>query len=91
MGCGPLAHVRPGGVEDRAGRFRRKLPIQNVWEAFFGFDDLGRSTPFSSDGVGALVLLGRGSTRSSPVWPSTSTGAGPRITVTGPYAARFGA
>jgi hypothetical protein len=42
------------------GRFRLKLADQNVWEAFFGFDDLGRSTPFSADGVGALVLLGPG-------------------------------
>jgi hypothetical protein len=42
------------------GRFTLNLADQNVWEAFFGFDDLGRSTPFSSDGVGALVLLGPG-------------------------------
>jgi hypothetical protein len=42
------------------GRFRLKLADQNVWEAFFGFADLGRSTPFSADGVGALVLLGPG-------------------------------
>jgi hypothetical protein len=42
------------------GRFTLKLADQNVWEAFFGFDDLGRSTPFSADGVGALVLLGPG-------------------------------
>jgi hypothetical protein len=39
------------------GRFRLELTDQNVWEAFFGFDDLGRSTRFSADGVGALVLL----------------------------------
>jgi hypothetical protein len=39
------------------GRFRLELADQNVWEAFFGFDDLGRSTRFSADGVGALVLL----------------------------------
>jgi hypothetical protein len=42
------------------GRFRLKLADQNVWEAFFGFADLGRSTPFSSDGMAALVLLGPG-------------------------------
>ena len=41
------------------GRFRLKLADQNVWEAL-GFPDLGRSTPFSADGVGALVLLGPG-------------------------------
>jgi hypothetical protein len=41
-------------------RFTLKLADQNVWEAFFGFDDLGRSTPFSADGVGTLVLLGQG-------------------------------
>ena len=45
------------------GRFTLKLADANVWEAFFGFDDLGRSTPFSSDGVGALVLLGPGEHR----------------------------
>jgi hypothetical protein len=42
------------------GRFRLKLVDQNIWEAFFGFPDLGGSTPFSADGVGALVLLGPG-------------------------------
>jgi hypothetical protein len=42
------------------GRFTLKLADQNVWEAYFGFADLGRSTPFSADGVGALVLLGPG-------------------------------
>jgi hypothetical protein len=42
------------------GRFTLELADQNVWEAFFGFDDLGRTTPFSADGVGALVLLGPG-------------------------------
>jgi hypothetical protein len=42
------------------GRFRLELADQNVWEAFFGFDDLGRSTRFSADGVGALVQLGPG-------------------------------
>jgi hypothetical protein len=42
------------------GRFTLNLADQNVWEAFFGFDDLGQSTPFSADGVGALVLLGPG-------------------------------
>jgi hypothetical protein len=39
------------------GRLSLELADQNVWEAFFGFADLGRSTPFSSEGVGALVLL----------------------------------
>jgi hypothetical protein len=42
------------------GRFRLRLVDQNIWELFFGFPDLGRSTPFSSDGMGALVLLGPG-------------------------------
>jgi hypothetical protein len=42
------------------GRFRLQLADQNVWEAFFGFDDLGRSTQFSADGVGALVQLAPG-------------------------------
>ena len=41
------------------GRFRLKLADQNVWEAL-GFAELGHSTAFSSDGVGALVLLGPG-------------------------------
>jgi hypothetical protein len=39
------------------GRLSLELADENVWEAFFGFADLGRSTPFSSEGVGALVLL----------------------------------
>jgi hypothetical protein len=39
------------------GRLSLELADQNVWEAFFGFADLGRSTAFSSEGVGALVLL----------------------------------
>jgi hypothetical protein len=30
------------------GRFTLKLADQNVWEAFFGFADLGRSTPILS-------------------------------------------
>ena len=42
------------------GRFTLELADQNVWEAFFGFADLGPSTPFSSDGMGAIVLLGPG-------------------------------
>jgi hypothetical protein len=49
-----------GAWRTETGRFRLKLADQNVWEAFFGFDDLGRSTPFSADGVGALVLLAQG-------------------------------
>jgi hypothetical protein len=49
-----------GAWRTETGRFTLKLADQNVWEAFFGFDDLGRSTPFSADGVGALVLLGPG-------------------------------
>jgi hypothetical protein len=49
-----------GAWRTETGRFRLKLADQNVWEAFFGFADLGRSTPFSADGVGALVLLGPG-------------------------------
>jgi hypothetical protein len=49
-----------GAWRNETGRFRLKLADQNVWEAFFGFDDLGRATPFSADGVGALVLIGPG-------------------------------
>jgi hypothetical protein len=49
-----------GAWRTETGRLTLKLADQNVWEAFFGFADLGRSTPFSSDGVGALVLLGPG-------------------------------
>jgi hypothetical protein len=49
-----------GAWRAETGRFTLKLADQNVWEAFFGFDDLGRSTPFSADGVGALVQLGPG-------------------------------
>jgi hypothetical protein len=49
-----------GAWRAETGRFRLRLADQNVWEAFFGFADLGRSTPFSADGVGALVLLGLG-------------------------------
>jgi hypothetical protein len=49
-----------GPWRTETGRFRLKLADLNVWEAFFGFADLGRSTPFSADGVGALVLLGPG-------------------------------
>jgi hypothetical protein len=49
-----------GAWRTETGRFTLKLADQNVWEAFFGLDDLGRSTPFSADGVGALVLLGPG-------------------------------
>jgi hypothetical protein len=48
------------GWRTETGRLTLKLADQNVWEAFFGFADLGRSTPFSSDGMGALVLLGPG-------------------------------
>jgi hypothetical protein len=49
-----------GAWRTETGRFTLQLADQNVWEAFFGFADLGRSTPFSADGVGALVLLGPG-------------------------------
>jgi hypothetical protein len=49
-----------GAWRAETGRVTLKLADQNVWEAFFGFEDLGRSTPFSADGVGALVLLGPG-------------------------------
>jgi hypothetical protein len=49
-----------GAWRTDTGRFRLRLADQNVWEAFFGFADLGRSTPFSADGVGALVALGPG-------------------------------
>jgi hypothetical protein len=49
-----------GAWRTDTGRFRLRLADQNVWEAFFGFADLGRSTPFSADGVGAIVALGPG-------------------------------
>jgi hypothetical protein len=49
-----------GAWRTETGRFKLKLADQNVWEAFFGFADLGRSTPFSADGVGALMLLALG-------------------------------
>jgi hypothetical protein len=52
-----------GAWRTDTGRFRLRLADQNVWEAFFGFADLGRSTPFSADGVGALMVLGPGEHR----------------------------
>jgi hypothetical protein len=42
-----------------AGRFTLKLADANIWEFFFG-SDLGPTTEISSDGMGALVLLGPG-------------------------------
>ena len=42
------------------GRFTLRLAGQNIWEFFFG-GDLGPTTEFSSDGMGALVLLAPGS------------------------------
>jgi sugar lactone lactonase YvrE len=42
-----------------AGRFTVKLAEANIWEFFLG-GDLGPTTELSSDGMGALVLLGPG-------------------------------
>jgi hypothetical protein len=42
-----------------AGRFTLKLAEANIWEFFLG-GDLGPTTELSSDGMGALVLLGPG-------------------------------
>jgi sugar lactone lactonase YvrE len=42
-----------------AGRFALRLAEANIWELFLG-GDLGPTTELSSDGMGALVLLGPG-------------------------------
>ena len=42
-----------------AGRFTLKLAEANIWEFFLG-GDLGPTTELSSDGMGALVVLGAG-------------------------------
>ena len=42
-----------------AGRYTLKLAESNIWEFFLG-GDLGPTTELSSDGMGALVLLGPG-------------------------------
>jgi hypothetical protein len=42
-----------------AGRYTVKLAEANIWEFSLG-GDLGPTTELSSDGMGALVLLGPG-------------------------------
>jgi sugar lactone lactonase YvrE len=42
-----------------AGRYRLELADANIWEFFLG-GDLGTTTRLSSDGMGALLLLGPG-------------------------------